>query len=377
MSTDLATAPTAPVSANERSILDLVRRSNGMTRARLARETGLTAQSISRLVDSLTQRGLVVAGERIASGRGQPSVIVRLREQYGYSIGLSLMTDAIACVLMDFSGSVARETSITLPGSVDQAQILSRASEAIDALLEPGNGERERIVGLGVGITGFFVNDEGWINPPEPLQALGMTDIKGLFADRFGWPVWVDNDGNVAAMGESLTGVGLEYDTFAYIFLSTGIGGSVVIDNRVYSGAYGNAGEFAGILPEDKHDERPSLELLRKIITGNGVDIANVNELAERFDPYWPGIDEWMSIIRPHLQSIVSSISAVLDPQAIVLGGRIPKALAERVIADIRFFNVPRRGHARPTPALLSSRVAGDAAAIGAAAMPLKAKYFL
>ncbi|MEO1245761.1 MAG: ROK family transcriptional regulator [Pseudomonadota bacterium] len=376
MKSSMIEHPPAPVSDNERHILDLVRRDAGITRAALTRATGLTSQSISRLVEALTERGLVAPGERVANGRGQPSYAVRLRHDSRYSLGISLMTDAMSLVVMDLSGRVIAEATEELETPVTRKRVLDQARRQFDRLIGEHDIDADRIVGVGVGITGYFVEASKQLNPPEPLSEFALEDLEAVFSDFFGWPAWIDNDGNVAAMGECQTGAGLEYSTFAYVFLSKGIGGSVVIDNQVFRGAFGNAGEYAGILPAELHEERPSLELLRQMICERGVELGDLNELTAGFDPYWPGIDEWMAVARPHLQSIISSISAVLDPQAIVLGGRIPQPLAERLCAELQYFNVPRRGVPRPTPKLLTSRVRGDAAAIGAAATPLKALFF-
>jgi predicted NBD/HSP70 family sugar kinase len=177
-------------------------------------------------------------------------------------------------------------------------------------------------------------------------------------------------------MGEALMGVGRQFPTFAYVFFSMGLGGAVVIDGRVFSGVFGNAGEFAGVWPADEHDERPTLELLRKTLASHGTEHPDIYAMISDFDVDAPGVEDWIERALPRLDQMASAISAVLDPEAIVLGGRIPKRLAERLTKRMTFYGVPRRGTRKPVPEIVVSTVDGDAAAIGAAATPLKARFF-
>ena len=362
-------------SANERRVLDLVRRNREFSRADIARATGLTAQSVSRIVEALTENNWIRHGDRRVVGRGQPSTSLHLVPGATQSIGLSLMTDKLAGAVVDLAGEVLLEKSVKLLDT-RHATLLDSCKTMVDSLISETGLDAARSCGVGIGVTGFFTGTRNQFNPPEPLSEVALQDFDLALAEALELPVWLDNDGNAAAAGENLAGLGRQYSDFAYIFFSKGLGGSLVANNEVFRGAYGNAGEFAAILPQALQEERPTLELLRRYIEKRGVQLASVGELVDHFDPFWPGIDEWLIAIRPHMQTIVSAISAVFDPQAIVFGGRIPPELAKRIIADTEFFNLPRRNVTRPEPVLKVSSVSGDATSIGAAAMPLKAMFF-
>jgi predicted NBD/HSP70 family sugar kinase len=370
-----ADAATLLVSANERRILNMLRQQPGITRAAVTRAMELTAQSISRIVDSLVDRRLVCLGDRVIEGRGQPSTRLHLNRHAVYGVGLSIMTDALSGTVMDIAGNIIASDRLQLSG-VSQASILACCRTLYDRLLQAAQIESREVVGVGAGITGYFVGQARQFNPPDPLGALAMTDVDALLAERLGRPVWVDNDGNVAAIGEAIAGVGHQYRTFAYVFFAMGIGGAVVIDGKLFRGVFGNAGELGGILPNAEYDLRPTLELLRVLMAKHGRDHADIYDMIHHFDMAAPGVDEWLALSLPRLESICSSVAAVLDPEAIVLGGRLPKALGELLAKAIRFHSVPRRGVPKPFPAIVVGRVEGDAAAIGAAALPLQARLF-
>lgn len=363
------------LSANERRVMQLVRLGQASTRAEITQVTGLTAQSISRIVDALAARGLLTFGERIIHGRGQPGVKLDLNRSAAHAVGLSIMTDAVSGAVMDLSGAVLATRWQHLV-AFDQGSILATCRALYDDLLGATGLVTRDLAGVGVGVTGAFTGINRQVNPPQPLDALALVDLDQLLAETLERPVWVDNDGNVAAIAEALNGVGRRHATFAYLFFSMGLGGGIVINGTLYPGVFGNAGEFAGILPPEHHDTRPTLELLRQLMAQRGRHHSDIFAMIREFDPDAPGIEEWLDLVVPKLTAVASAISAVLDPEVIVLGGRLPRPLAERLVNAVSYYSVPRRGLEKPHPALLVTEVDGDAAAIGAAATPLKARFF-
>ena len=365
------------LSHNERALLDTVRRHGKITRAALTAESDLTAQSIARLVEALRAQGFLEQGAKLISGRGKPSAYLSLTEGRYFSLGLSIMTDAVSGVLMRLSGEVVAEAAVRFD-RVDVASVLAAADRLVDELIAVSGVEREAIFGIGAAITGYFIGQAKRVNPPDPLGAFADLDLDSLLCERYGRPVWLDNDGNAAAIGEALCGRGRDYPSFAYVYLGMGIGGGVVIDGRLHPGAFGNAGEVAGTMPGHLFAERPTAESLRASIDRHGVALADISEMLERFDPAWPGVEEWIAQTMPHFEAICSAIAAILDPHAIVLGGRLPRPVAERLCEDIGFYQINRHGLTKPMPALCASNVIeGDATALGAASIPLKACIFL
>ncbi|MCC8538002.1 ROK family protein [Xanthomonas axonopodis pv. poinsettiicola] len=373
-----ALPPHAPVlpelSLNERDMLDRLRLHGVLTRADLSRGTGLTVQTAVRLIEGLQARGMVQMGSSVArAGRGKPGVAVSLNPGHGHTLGISIATDALSLALVDFSGAVLAlsETALT---DTTLYGVLTQLQAADAALLARVEAAGPRL-GVGLAVSGFFTGVDAFINPPEPLRALGQVALCPWLADAFAQPVWMDNDGSAAAAGEAMLGVGRAYRDFAYLYLSYGFGGGLVVDGQVMRGARGNAGEFAGMLPAQQL-ERATLELLRELLGEDGVVLPDVRAVLAAYDPAWPAIERWIARSAPGVSLIVSAITAVCDPEAIVFGGRLPRDLAQRLIAAVHIDNQPRRGQGRPLPVLLPAEAPADACAIGAATLPLKALYF-
>ena len=360
---------------SEKTILSLVVRSGGLSQPDIAKKSEFSQQSVSRLVNGLIERGALYEGARKSEGRrGQPSRIIEIAPDYAYSFGVAIMTDAISVSLLDFSGVVLEQDHCAMT-TMTRTAVISELKNIFAGFVKKRRISKKRIIGVGVGISGYSLGGHGRYNTPRTLDDWALVDIEQLLQEQLGFPVWVENDGNAASIGESLVGAGRTYDNFAYIFFSTGIGGGVVINHELMRGMHGNAGEIGLLLPRGIYTH-PNLELLRQLVANQGTDVSGISEMLEKFDPDWPAVDEWIARARDSLSLIVSSLAAILDPEAIVFGGRIPKELARRIIPHVEIFDDARRAEPRPIPRLMVSETNGDACAIGAAALVFNKRFF-
>ncbi|MEL7538092.1 MAG: ROK family transcriptional regulator [Pseudomonadota bacterium] len=364
-----------PPSESERRVLGTTVRGGALRQTALVRATGLAQQSISRIVKGLVSAGALAESERVLSGkRGQPGISIRVVPEFAYTFGISMMTDAISVALMDFSGAVVDEAHHDIPAMTRNA-VLDSVESIIDELIDRNAIAETRIFGMGIGISGRYIGPGAVYNTPSPLDDWALVAIDRLFEERFSMPVWVENDGNAAAVGESLVGVGRTLNNFAYLFIDTLLGGGIIMDHELMRGCNGNGGEIGLLLPKNLY-QHPSLESLRQTLGEHGVEYPGVSQMIHEFDIDWPGIDEWILKTRSSFSLIASALAAILDPEAIVLGGRMPASLARRVIPYINIYNDSRRGKPRALPRLLVSKAGGDASAIGAAALPFKEHFF-
>ena len=359
---------------NERRILNLVRREGALSRADLARRMDLTMQSVVRLVDGLLERGFVRAGEKVVRGVGQPSVPIMLVEKAAMTVGVSVMHDSLSVLLMTLSGEVLASRLLDLDTAAMQA-VVGRLAIVIEELVVEADAARSCLFGVGVSITGYFI-DANRLNTPKAMDDWALRDLEADLSERLQLPVWLENDGNAGAVGENLYGVGSRFRSFAYIFVSTGLGGGLIQDGAPLRGAHGNAGEFTGLLPVDSRVSRPTLLFLLDLLRADGVPVETVGEMLARFDPQWPAIKTWLDLSEDALTAIVSSIAAVIDPEAIVIGGRLPTQLARLLAERAAFYRAPVRDRERPFPSVIAAEAPGDAAALGAAAIPLQKHFF-
>ena len=365
----------ADVSSTERIVLGHVLRGSARTQAAITRAMPVSQQTVSRLVSGLVEQELLVATDRVSEGRrGQPTIGLELAPDAVYSVGFTVMADTMSFALLDFAGNVRIDEQYKL-ASMQPGTVIDMCRRVFSRHVRNQRIQQEKVYGIGVAVTGYFVSGKPGFNTPPSLPEWAFVDVEAAFGAAFDLPVWAENDGNAAAIGESMIGVGRWASNFAYLYVSSGLGGGVVVDGELMRGDLGNAGEFSGLLPYNVYPH-PTLELLRQLCCRDGIQIDTIFDLVARFDPDWPCVDEWVHKTQGAYSLIASAAAAVLDCTAIVLGGRMPRALAERLIPSIEFFSAPRRSFARPTPKIVPAEAAGEVTAIGAATLPLRAMYF-
>jgi predicted NBD/HSP70 family sugar kinase len=365
-----------PLSDNERLVLDVVRRHGQIARAAVTAQTPLTQPWVHRLVDQLLARGLLVSGEPQRGTRGQPSVTLSLARDAAYALGISIDPDAVRLCLIDLSCAVLDDVQIVAAPSKRERALQSIVAAVGDMCARNGV-PRERLVGAGFAIPGFFIAGGQQINAPEPLREWSLVDLQPLLQDALGLSVVIQNNATAAAIGENMLGVGRWARTFCYLAFGYGFGSGLVIQGKPYLGRFGNAGELIFASPGSEPSRRPALRYLLDALRANGVRVASVEQMRERFDPNWPGVDEWIEHVQPTLDQVLNAVAGLLDPDAIVFGGELPAALGLQLIGRTRFWVTEHRyGIPPPRPRLVLAEAGSRAAAIGAALTPLSAHFF-
>lgn len=359
------------VSDNERQILRALRLEPGLSRADLTGRFDLTQQSLHRIVDQLVLRGIVRLGPpRPAAGRGQPSPTLFLVPGFAHCWGLSLNTDDIGIALMDLSGEPLAQELHPLSGR-SRAGILDLVAERMQALIEMHALDPANCLGIGFGISGYWVGGTRF-NAHLPLRDWSLIELGPMLSARFSCPVWVENNANTAAVAEAMLGWGRSLPTFAHISFNYGLGGGLIQDGELWLGGNRNAGELSGMFDPEEFARRPTLHLLSQHLRDHGIALSSIAELSARFDPDWPGVEEWLALVMPSFNRLLAALWAVFDPQAIVLGGQIPPVLARRMIDGAVLHPAMRYGVPRRAPELLVSGLGLNAPALGAAAYPLR-----
>lgn len=357
-------------------MLNLLLKSGGMSQAQLTHSLDLSQPTIARLLQGFAQDGMVQTAPRHADRPGNPSVHVSLNPDFAYSLGISMLGDKLAMTLMDFAGGIRAERSAAMP-SMSEAAVTASLRRFKTLILKEAGIDERRVIGAGVGISGYFVGKQGWMNPPAYLDDWALREVAPILEDILDLPAVVDNDATLAAIGESLCGVGQRCANFAFLHLTNGFGGGHIVDGKPFRGYHGNAGEFGGIWAL-VCDTYPNLDLLRDCVARGGNVFETVEDMVQVIDTGWPGVDDWLEKAAPVFSTLCNIIAFCNDPQMIVIGGRLPRSIAQALKAKI---NLPRDGARRgiplPVPEVVVAEAPGDSVAIGGAAAPLRSAFFI
>jgi predicted NBD/HSP70 family sugar kinase len=334
---------------NEQLLLEQVRNDGPLSRADLARISGLSKPTVALALANLEHDGLVrVAGHRTGV-RGPAAVLYEIRPEAGYVLGLDVGREFVRGALADLSGAVRAKASQRAHGSTMQARLAELATLA-DGLTASAGVTRSKVTQTVIGSPGVYDPERAALtlarNLPGWEQPVVLTELRRLF----GRATVVENDADVAALAERDIGHGRGVDTFAFVSVGTGIGMGVVLEGKLHRGAHGAAGEIA-YLPISNGDVDPA-EAKRRGTLEAAASASAIVRAAKRsgirgslsarriFAEAAKGDAAARAIVTAEADLIakaLASVIAVIDPELIVLGGGIGRApgLAAEVAAAL------------------------------------------
>ncbi|KQR17439.1 hypothetical protein ASF78_09185 [Cellulomonas sp. Leaf334] len=230
---------------NQTVILDVVRRADsGLTRAQLARRTGLSAQTVTNATRRLLEQGLVrEEGEGSRLGPGRPGTLVHLDASGRYAIGVHLDPATMTFVILDLAGNAVAESHLPVPRPDQPELVVEGIVGAIEGLVASAGIDRALLLGIGIASPGPIDVDRGIVLDPPHLPGWDGVPLRDAVQARTGLPVLLDKD-TIAAASAHLWDPGVHRSSeFVFFYLGTGVAMSLVIRDEVVRGASGNAGE--------------------------------------------------------------------------------------------------------------------------------------
>lgn len=231
---------------NKSIILNMLRLHAPISRARVANITGLHRATVSNIVNALIEEGLVLEGEQADPTIGRPAVSLNLSPDGGAVIGVEIGVDFIAVLFTNFVAETIWEKRIQIDVSQSQATVLTQAETLIDEALALAKERQLRPLGIGVGVPGLVHVQQGnlivapnlhWVNVPLRL----------MWNQRFHLPIYIENEANLAALGEYYFGIARNVDNFIYLSAGIGLGGGIMMGGKLFRGGHGYAGEIGHI----------------------------------------------------------------------------------------------------------------------------------
>lgn len=164
-------------------------------------------------------------------------------------IGIDLGGTKIAGVLASPTGKVLMDVQIPTEAAKGKKKVIENIKKAIHMLIK---SQKVTIKAIGIGAPGPILYEKGIVIEAPNLPGWKRVNIKKVLEKDFKVPVFVDNDANCAALAEAWFGAGKFVRHFVYMTISTGIGGGIIIDKKIYRGAIGSAGEFGHVIIDPK-----------------------------------------------------------------------------------------------------------------------------
>ena len=367
----------------EQAVLETIFRRGPITRPEIAAATNLSKPTVSAAVSRLEQSGLVHAAGRRAGQRGRNPVAYVVSSRAGFVVGGDIGGSNVRVAAADLFGEPIcdlKRPTVKGGGRAVGAQILEMVSEVIDQ----AGAVYGRPLALGISSPGIVDQSSGRVTSlAYNVAPEGGFDPLEVIRDRFDLPVLVENNVNLAAVGEKWFGLARGVSTVVFIAIGAGIGMGIIIDDKLVRGAHGAAGEI-GYLPLVGDPFNPRHRLhggLEDEIGAAGI-VAAFNERRGPNDPELSSVHDVFELaadghaaaravvdhVASRLGTAIATVCAILDPELVVLGGGIG---ASPLLLR------PVRGAAAvlvPITARIETSLLGDRAALqGAVAVALHA----
>ena len=352
---------------NDRAALDLLLPGTPLTRTQISEQTGVSKVTVAQMLARLEERGLVTVVGQQEGGRGPNAALYSVVPSSAYVAGLYVELDGVSAGVADVTGRVVAEVSVNPNGAANPVELVRGA---VDRACRTAGVEMSRL-------SAFVIGSPGVVDPKtgDPRLAINLPDwhegVLDSLRGALNRPVIIENDVNLAALAERSVGAARGLEDFVLVWIGGGLGMAAFLGGKVHRGAAGAAGEI-GYLPvpgaplreEVRHPADGGLQSLVgasvvRMLAGvfgfaaptAGEAVSAAVRAAGDHRPAANGhtnrngsgtsarAHEFLSELARRVATGVASVSVVLDPGLVVLGGDVGMAggaaLADRVAAEV------------------------------------------
>jgi predicted NBD/HSP70 family sugar kinase len=306
---------------NEREVLETIRTGAPISRAEISRRAGISKPTVSLALQSLRESGLVREAKRGPDGPGYGAVYFEPVAEAALVVGLDLGARFVRGAVCDLAGTIRARQDVEL-AVADAAGAVATISRLQESLLEAAGLDASLVDGVVVGVPGVVAGD-GTLRLIENVSGLEARPFARELKEALELPIALENDINLAALGEQWQGVARGVDDFAFLSVGTGMGAGLVLGGQLHRGRNGAAGEidFAlGGLDQTLDPSAPQVAELARDLAGLRADPRAVFGAARNGDAGARAVvDEVARRIALH----VAAIAGVADVELVVLGGGI------------------------------------------------------
>jgi predicted NBD/HSP70 family sugar kinase len=319
---------------NQQRIMKIVSEKNPIGIPQLIKASGLSRPTVDLIISLFLENGLIRESGFTHGRPGRKAALYELDLNTGFGVGVDLGGSKIACAIADIGGKILADIyePINPKGG---SSIIAQIIEMINNVAQKANISPDKIKQISIGTPGVISKD-GQLSLGANVQNLDGMHLQSILRKLFDVEVGVENDLNLAAVGEFLHGSAKEILNFALIQLGTGIGAGIFVDGQLVRGARGAAGEVAflplfGDLTDPWAVENGLIESVvgTKGITKRYQELTKSNKqvtVKEIFELASKGQPDALTVVQEvgkYLGYLCASLKAIVDPELIIIGGGI------------------------------------------------------
>ncbi len=256
-------------------------------------------------------------------------------------------------------------------------------SDAISHFQRSPADRRCALCGIGLAVPDWL-GEISLLGKPDAYQEWTEFDVRTALENLTQHPVFIENEANAAALAELDYGLGAESSSFFYVAVNACPGGGLVLDGNGHRGAMGLSGEIGWLPIADGRDGKSqkvqllgeifSLFFLYDFLAKHGIEVSVPQDLLTLDAHGRRLVSQWLKEMSAHLAVAVKHIAMIVDPDAVLVGGRLPIRIVDELL---RYVHEHLDAGDTNLPSLHRASIGEDASAMGAAAMPMAAALML
>lgn len=315
---------------NQRAVLDRLRRLGAATRPQIAKDTGLSKPTVGQALVDLERHDLVRPIGRTTSGPGRSAVVYEPNPAAGYVLGIDIGRERIRAAVADLGGSVVARVDERNRSRSASSLVRTVTELAARTAADAGIALTDVVVKV-IGSPGVIDQRSRVVRHAPNLPGWESAGVLDELESSLGPVVVVENDANLAALGEHVYGAARDVRVFVCVTVGTGVGMGICVDGVLFRGAHGAAGEV-GFLPFGKSasdvqrgqfEEAAAAESVVALARERGLSARSARDV---FAAARSGDVQALEVVRveaERLAFLVASVAAVIDPELVVLGGGV------------------------------------------------------
>lgn len=333
---------------NKKQVLHYIKQHQGKSRSEISKALTISKPTASKIVDELLEEGWLTETESTKKNTqgGRKPFQVYFNSHAQCIVGIDIGGTTVEIALVNLDGDIIGKSSFPTQKYL-QNSLTEKISQAVFDLISKQNLDSSQILGAGIGVPGMTDVEKG-IVIDAPSLGWKQYPLKEKMKTLLPFPIYIDNDVNVAALGEHWKGAGRNKENILLITLGTGVGCGLIINNQLYRGATFAAGEI-GYMVTDKHAAEKNYHtafsgygFLDSHVGGPSITermLETIDE-EERNDEEFSAkkifqlalggdassqkvVDDALS----HLAFGLINVITIINPECVVLGGGISKSL--------------------------------------------------
>lgn len=226
---------------NMHNVLNCIRKNGTISKVDIKAATKLTPTTISEITNSMISDGLIVDAGVSKSTGGRPSQLLSINSDHAYFIGAEIDVNNLKIAVIDFDMNIKYKYSINIKNCMSN-EVIILLIDNILKIIEQSEIPKEKIKGIGIAVPGL-INKDGIIELAPNLKWV-KVDIKSKIEQKIGIQVIIENESKLSAVAEKYSGLAKNVNNFVAINIKSGIGAGIYINNQLYLGQSGNAGEL-------------------------------------------------------------------------------------------------------------------------------------